>query len=611
MSFIKIKTKLLLGFLAIFIGFLAMSYNISLNTKVFINEAENINENIMTMNRISDENILIKEIQDKINNLFFVSSRYSNFDSRDIISLNESFDKSLRDLIEISDRVNLKSTLNLVVEPLESYVKGLTNKEQEKERLFELIEDLNISFEEAVSNKDISGINQIKNKIDKAYVLINELKEEQEDIFLNQVLISLDSINKTFIPYINNKNKETVWTIDSIFSISESNKNLIKKSYENNLFYIAAIFTFSLIIMFAIARSVIKPLNSLTEIGNKLNKLNLDVVFPKKISKNETGQLTKAFKSMVDTLKGTVKNISRVSEEVKIQSKDVSDSALKTAATTEELSATISNITDSISVSAENMDKTDLKINDISENFNKINLMLEELSIKNKDTLSKTIGEKENIILMLKEIRGIGREIQENSSEILLLNSLSEEIKNSVNEIYKITEQTNLLALNASIEASRAGEAGKGFSVVAEEIRTLAGNSRDTAETIEKKVDYISEKIKLNVSISNSNTEKLEKVNSSIATLSSTVENVVFSFEELIENINGIKENILDQKKEIFYLSDTSNEVNNSLKDIEERIKEIDKALLSTSEIISSLGENASCLAESSDGLDNMLKVFY
>lgn len=66
------------------------------------------------------------------------------------------------------------------------------------------------------------------------------------------------------------------------------------------------------------------------------------------------------------------------------------------------------------------------------------------------------------------------------------LGRCSQQIGNMVEAIRKIAAQTNLLAINASIEAAHAGEHGRGFSVVANEVRTLAEQSRKAASEIEQ-----------------------------------------------------------------------------------------------------------------------------
>ncbi len=105
----------------------------------------------------------------------------------------------------------------------------------------------------------------------------------------------------------------------------------------------------------------------------------------------------------------------------------------------------------------------------------------------------------QEIASVMEEIAASASEINVNESNlaetIREVQGISGQINEILNFIRSVADQTKMLGLNAAIEAARAGEHGRGFGVVAEEIRKLSDQSKETAEQIRKLTREIEEKV--------------------------------------------------------------------------------------------------------------------
>ncbi|MDF2178653.1 PAS domain-containing methyl-accepting chemotaxis protein [Aliiglaciecola sp. CAU 1673] len=84
----------------------------------------------------------------------------------------------------------------------------------------------------------------------------------------------------------------------------------------------------------------------------------------------------------------------------------------------------------------------------------------------------------------ISSIAHLDSQLSQASEQVRKMEQGNSLIQDTLEQIDAIAEQTNLLALNAAIEAARAGEQGRGFSVVADEVRSLAGRTQQATQQI-------------------------------------------------------------------------------------------------------------------------------
>lgn len=306
--------------------------------------------------------------------------------------------------------------------------------------------------------------------------------------------------------------------------------------------------------------------------------------------KDEFGILERALNSMAATFDEVIGAVKRHGltlagdvDEVMEQLGELNDDISSVSAATEELSASM----EETAASAQQIETISHQIETVSKN----------IAVRAQDGAEKVVSIHQRAQQAKKDTESNYQNAKDMKAEISgsLIQALEEakvveQIEVLAQSIMGITAQTNLLALNASIEAARAGEAGKGFAVVADEIRSLAEQSKVTAENIQQVTQKVIGAVQ-------------NLADDSSRLLNFVAEDVSKSFHQFTEIADAYNQDAADVDEMVTDFSAISEELLASIEGVLQSINDVSKAANEGANGTNEIAQRASNIVEKSENV--------
>lgn len=312
-----------------------------------------------------------------------------------------------------------------------------------------------------------------------------------------QILIEGDSdiangqVYRMFTPL---KIEEIVYPWATFIAVPISEAMAVSDSLITVIYISAAVVIIALtIIILLVTRNIVGPIEATVRHGERMAQgdFSEDLATNFLDRKDELGELARIFNMIMHNMRRLIGNVQSNSDALLGSADTVNKSADETSKSVEEIVSSVEELASAADHQNEVAIDSVKSMEDMSKGVQRVANAATTVSESAYELRERAVMGTDRVQSASEQMNRIQSETAETKSVIESLRSDADKIDNIITTITDISEQTNLLALNAAIEAARAGESGQGFAVVANEVRVLADETRDSAVNIQELIQLI------------------------------------------------------------------------------------------------------------------------